>query len=410
MSIVIRSDFVVYGYARERADRFGNEGTYYYIGKGTPKRPYSRNRFVERPKRDSNIHILQKKLDEKTAYFYEKFFISFYGRVDTRTGWGVLLNSTNGGGGTSGYKWTSGNLSKISGANHHKSKVGNWCHCEVGFVGSKTAPELEKMFPEHGIKATSLRELANGRSKVYMGWVFIPENEVNSGLDGEDLIKKFPPGYAKQIIKDHKNAKFFSKIGASNNNYKSRNWCHINHGLVVNKSAKDVASIYTDTGASSSGLSKTALGKTRYHQGWIYVPEELIDKNLSLEELKLVIGPNYARDKIESFKLESIKNNPGCRRVGELNHMFGKVKELHPSYGSKRTGETCSKISQKARARFARRDWEHPIHGVVRGVLYCELIEMFPDQNLSQGNLSSVASGSRSQHKGWRFLNMSDDQ
>lgn len=410
MSTAVRNHFVVYAYAREKDDNFGEKGTFYYIGKGTPKRPYSGNRFVKRPKRDSNIHILQDRLDEKTAYSYEKSFILFYGRVDTSTGWGVLLNSTNGGGGTSGYKWTNGNLSKISGANHHKSKVGNWCHCEVGFVGSKTASELEKMFPGQGIKATSLRELANGRSKVYMGWVFIPDNEVNGGVDGEDLIKKFPPDYAKQIIKNHKDSKSLSKTGVNNHGYKPRNWCHISHGLVVNKSAKDVASIYTDTRANSSGLSRTALGRTRYHQGWVYVPEELIDKNLPLEELKLIIGPNYARDKIESFKLESIENNPGRKRVGELNYMFGRVKELHPSYGSKRTEETCLKISQKARARFARRDWEHPIHGVVRGVLYCELIEMFSSQNLSQGNLSSVASGERHQHKGWRFLNMSDDQ
>jgi hypothetical protein len=409
MGTAIRSDFVVYAYVRENDDEFGKKGTFYYIGKGLPKRPYSRNRYIERPESDSNIIILHTSLDEKTAYAYERSFVLFYGRVETCPGWGILLNSTDGGGGTSGYKWNSNSLVKISGSNHHKSKLGNWCHREVGFVGSKTATELEKMFPRHRIKATSLRELANGRFKVYRGWVYIPDNEVNTAKKGGDLSVIFSPEYARQRIREHMELKSLSKRGANNLNYKPRNWCHVAHGLVLNKSCSDVARLYADTGASETGLCRIALGKSKFHKGWVFIPEDLIKNNPCAEGLEKTFNSEYAKNEIEKFKVESVRNNPMSGRVGELNPMFGKTGELHPSYGSKRTEETCKKISEKARSRFARRDWGHPIHGVVRNVLYCELIEMFPEQNLSQGNLFSVANGHRSQHKGWKFLRMSVD-
>ena len=59
------NNFVVYAYVRSKPDRFGREGTFYYIGKGRPNRPYQRSgRTVKRPKNVKFIKVLHQNLDE----------------------------------------------------------------------------------------------------------------------------------------------------------------------------------------------------------------------------------------------------------------------------------------------------------------------------------------------------------
>jgi hypothetical protein len=95
------NDFVVYAYCREN-------GTFYYIGKGRPRRPYGKRKEGIKPPKDKNrILILHSGLSEKTALDYEEKLILFYGRKDIGTG--LLRNMTNGGEGVSGWipdeKW-----------------------------------------------------------------------------------------------------------------------------------------------------------------------------------------------------------------------------------------------------------------------------------------------------------------
>jgi hypothetical protein len=88
-------NFVVYAFCREN-------GTFYYIGKGRPRRPYGKRKEGIKPPFDKNrILILHSGLPEQTAFDYEEKLILFYGRKDQGTG--LLRNMTNGGEGVSGW-------------------------------------------------------------------------------------------------------------------------------------------------------------------------------------------------------------------------------------------------------------------------------------------------------------------
>ena len=88
-------NFIVYGYCRE-------DGTFYYIGKGRPRRPYGKRKEGIKPPKDRNrIVILHSGLSEKIAFDYEEKLILLYGRKDLGTG--LLRNMTNGGEGVAGW-------------------------------------------------------------------------------------------------------------------------------------------------------------------------------------------------------------------------------------------------------------------------------------------------------------------
>jgi hypothetical protein len=88
-------NFVVYAYSRAN-------GTFYYIGKGRPRRPYGRRKTgIKPPKDKTRIHILHKNLPEHLALEYERKLILFYGRKDLGTG--LLHNKTDGGEGVAGW-------------------------------------------------------------------------------------------------------------------------------------------------------------------------------------------------------------------------------------------------------------------------------------------------------------------
>jgi hypothetical protein len=89
------SDKIFYTYAYLRED-----GTPYYVGKGTGKRIYSTVKTVNLPKDKSRIIYLKKNLTEEEAFNHEIYMIAVFGRKDLGTG--ILHNKTNGGEGTSG--------------------------------------------------------------------------------------------------------------------------------------------------------------------------------------------------------------------------------------------------------------------------------------------------------------------
>jgi len=70
------------------------DGTPYYVGKGTKNRAFLRSRHRLSPPPDERI-IIQSFECEEDAFFAEKFLIALYGREDL--GEGRLLNLTDGG-------------------------------------------------------------------------------------------------------------------------------------------------------------------------------------------------------------------------------------------------------------------------------------------------------------------------
>lgn len=92
--------YYVYMYLRERDSVNGCKGSPYYIGKGKNKRAFTNQHNVFLPKNKSNIRFIETDLDEETAFMWEEYWISFFGRIDL--GLGCLHNLTNGGDGPSG--------------------------------------------------------------------------------------------------------------------------------------------------------------------------------------------------------------------------------------------------------------------------------------------------------------------
>lgn len=99
----IREDrkYYVYSFLRE-------DGTPYYIGKGSGFRAYCKRRY--RPSDKSRITIIKEDLTEKEAFDLECELISKYGREDLGTG--ILKNKTDGGDGPSLSEEIKGKISK----------------------------------------------------------------------------------------------------------------------------------------------------------------------------------------------------------------------------------------------------------------------------------------------------------
>lgn len=98
------SDYYVYAYERKIASKHGSAGSFYYIGKGRGNRARRNHGHIHVPKDPKRIVMIKVNLTEEDAFSLEKSQIQEYGRIDNGTG--CLRNLTDGGEGSSGYKFT----------------------------------------------------------------------------------------------------------------------------------------------------------------------------------------------------------------------------------------------------------------------------------------------------------------
>ena len=291
------TNFVVYAYIRSKDTESGGKGTFYYIGKGRPNRPYAcgeKDRIIKCPRdKLKNIMILHSNLNEETAFLYEKLLIQMYGRINT-TEFGVLRNLTDGGEGFAGVVFTDEHKEKISKA---LSKPGNWYHPRHGEIMQKSASELVKMFPDQKLSRSALREVFSGDRFHHKEWKLLknknasnkvkldlhdwyhPEHGIVLQKSHLELIKMFPEqklnryGLKQVSLEKHSHRcgwKLLKNKDVPNKQENNilRNWVHEDHGKVLQISATELVKLFPDQKLYQGALSQVALGVYAQYKGW----------------------------------------------------------------------------------------------------------------------------------------------
>jgi len=112
MNTIPSDIYYVYYYLRTQDSSTGKKGTPYYVGKGKGGRITRSHGTTAVPKDTINRFKIADCLSEEAAHQIEKVHIAMWGRVDLGTG--ILRNRTNGGEGSSGYKWSEEDVKKRS--------------------------------------------------------------------------------------------------------------------------------------------------------------------------------------------------------------------------------------------------------------------------------------------------------
>ena len=126
------------------------DGTPYYVGKGTGDRAF-RKRKLHNPPTHENI-LIQDYPDEASAFAAEKFLIALYGRKNIGTG--CLWNLTDGGEGTSGAVYSVRSRERISyvarnRSPEHRTKLGAAHRGKVISVGQRALNSAARRGRKH---------------------------------------------------------------------------------------------------------------------------------------------------------------------------------------------------------------------------------------------------------------------
>jgi hypothetical protein len=248
------TQFVVYAYVRERGSKNGAKGTYYYIGKGRPDRPYKdTGRPCRKPKNPKNIIILKTFTEEKLAFEAEKLLIRFYGRLDTKEGWSVLRNKSDGGQGPSGYKRTTETREKIS-------KGMSWeNHPQYG----KPRTGEEKLRISNGLRGDKNHMFGKtGEKSPWFGKKHTDETKRILSLKHSGINH---PQYNKKQSEEWKLKRFENKKRV----VIEIDWYNEKYGVVEKTCALDLSKRYPEDNLLVSKLSNVKNGIRARHKGWI---------------------------------------------------------------------------------------------------------------------------------------------
>jgi hypothetical protein len=153
--------FYTYAYLRD-------DGSPYYIGKGSGKRAWTRHPgcAATKPADRSKILILKKGLTEEEAFQHERYMIYVFGRRDLGTG--ILRNQTNGGTGDLGL--TDATRQRMSEAKRGKPNL--------KLKGRKHSPSTKKLLTE--------------QRKQYEYTFYSPDGRVITGISTTELCEQHP--------------------------------------------------------------------------------------------------------------------------------------------------------------------------------------------------------------------------
>lgn len=164
-------DFYVYLHRKKTT------GEVFYVGKGTRWRAgnkVQRNIFWKRvvKKHGLIVEIVERNIQEWYALELERDLIAYYGRRDIGTG--CLVNLTDGGEGSSGYKHTKNSLFKLI-----NQEIWTFKNTETSEIVRSTAYDFQKKFKNVYVRAMMTREGISG------GWFIV---EKTSALSIEKAI------------------------------------------------------------------------------------------------------------------------------------------------------------------------------------------------------------------------------
>lgn len=246
-------EYYTYAYLRE-------DGTPYYIGKGKGNRVYSKRKKGTKPPRDKNrIIFLKQNLTETEAFKHEIYMIALFGRKDLGTG--ILHNRTDGGEGTSGYKYSKERKEKWKGKNHP-------------FYGKTHSEEAREKIRQSKIGDLNPAKRIEVREKIKKNHPSIKYPELPK-IIGQKLKGRKNPEHSKRMtgIKNpmygKKRPEHSQKMTGENN----PNYCKGSFYEVISPGGEIGYTCRLETFCKYHNLDRGAIAKVinyqaRHHKGW----------------------------------------------------------------------------------------------------------------------------------------------